>query len=100
METVQIITQEGQIEIPKEITDILGTELKSTCINDVWLVITSMNDSTFTGEPLVSDGAAYYLPEHQMSALGMSPGDKVLLVFNDVLGTIILKKLSDEAGNT
>jgi len=90
-----IISKSGGVEVPKIITVILGSELKSTCMDDVWLLITSSNDNRFAGEPLLSDGTTYFLPENQMSALAISPGDTVRLVFSNVLKTVILQKLDN-----
>lgn len=91
--------QNEKLEIPTKITDVLGSELKSTCMNDVWLLLTNLSDSRFEGEPLLSDGTAYSLPEKQMSALEISPGDTVRLVYSEVLNVIILQKLSNDAQN-
>lgn len=91
-----VITDKSSAEIPKEITDTLGAELKSTCIKEAWLLLTKTSDTSFAGEPLQHDGAGYILPEDQMLALGMSPGDTVLIVFSDVLETIIVKKISPD----
>jgi len=87
-----IISKSGGVEVPKEVTNILGSELKSANINDVWLLIANSNDNRFAGELLPYNGTTYFLPENQMSALAISPGDMVRLVFSDVLKTVILQK--------
>lgn len=90
-----VILEKGGIEIPKEITDMLGASLQCVCESDVWLIITNASDNRFTGEPLPSEGTTYFLPDKQMAALEMSPGNAVKLVFSDVLNTIILFKLNN-----
>lgn len=93
--TIKAAIQDGRVEISKQITDVLGTDLKSICMNGVWLVIAESKDKRFDGEPLQSNGEMYTLPKSQMSALGLSQGDVVRLVFSDVLGIIILQKLDE-----
>lgn len=94
--TTTTISKKGGVEIALAITDKLGAEIKSTCIKGAWLLLTKTSDTSFAGEPLQHDGAGYILPEDQMLALGMSPGDTVLIVFSDVLETIIVKKISPD----
>lgn len=98
METVIKRTiQSGNIEMPKEITDFLGVDIKSTCMNGAWLLLTNRSDNRFEGEPLRYDGTTYSLPANHMSAFNMSHGDTVRLVFSDVLNTVILQLLETDS---
>jgi len=94
METMSMteITNKNGVEITVQILSVIGRELKSANINDVWLLIANSNDNRFAGELLPYNGTTYFLPENQMSALAISPGDMVRLVFSDVLKTVILQK--------
>ena len=98
METMNItgIMGKNGVEITEQILSAIGRELKSACINDVWLLIANTNDNRFAGEPLPSNGATYFLPENQMAALAISPGDTVRLVFSGMLKTVILQKVESE----
>lgn len=93
---VRCVAQDGNVTIPEDITVKIGSCLKSTNMNNVMLLITSLNDDRFPGEPLSSNGSEYCFPAEQMSALGIKSGDKVKLVFSEELGFIIMQKRGAE----
>ena len=85
----------GGVEIPNVVIDALGSELKSTCINDVWILISNSMDTRFPGELMPSCGQHYYLPENQLTALKILQWDEVKLVFSDQMKTVVLLKIID-----
>lgn len=91
-----IIMDKGRIQISQEIMDRIGNKLKSTCMNDVWLLVTSLNDGRVSGEPLLfnKSGSSHILPENQLSALKLKQGDELKLVFSEELKFIIIQKMS------